>query len=127
MTDNDSAIIAITSGQRRLTFSWLRYDGDDCFRSHTVEYRDPDKRLLHDYKECAIRSVRILTEMLDANAGEKGFGFRVPQIVYYDVKICGGTFYYHAFSDELPLEFSIELDNFTATNKQDFRSYWNNR
>ena len=127
MSDNDSATISITSGQRQLTFSWLQYDGDDCFRSHTVEYRDSDRHVVHDYKECAIRSIRVITEMLDAKGGEKGFGFRVPEIVYYDVKINDGTFHYHAYSDELPLEFSIALDDFTSTNVQNYRKYWDNR
>lgn len=124
MPDKDSATITISSGRRTLTFSWRQYDGDDCFRSHLVEYREPDQHVMHDYKECAVRSVRIITEMLERNGGGKGFGFRVPEIVYYDVDVTDGTFRYHAYSEDKSLDFSVELPGFTSTNEQGYRKYW---
>ena len=112
MSDNDDATITISSGDRRLVFAWRDYDGDDSFQSHTVEYKDAAKHVLHDYKGCAIRSVRLLTEMLNRKHGDKGFGFRVPEIVYYDIKIADGVFLYHAHSDELALDFNVQLSEF---------------
>ena len=114
MSDNDNATITIASAERRLVFAWRGYDGDDSFQSHTVEYSDATGNVLHDYKGCAIRSVRLFTEMLDGKQGDKGFGFRIPEIVYYDIRIADGVFVYHAYSDELDLNFSVELPDFES-------------
>lgn len=112
MSNNNDATITISSGDRRLVFAWRDYDGDDSFQTHTVEYTDAAKHVLHDYKGCAIRSVRLVTEMLNRKHGDKGFGFRVPEIVYYDIKIADGVFLYHAHSDELTLDFNAQLSEF---------------
>jgi hypothetical protein len=112
MSDNDDATITIVSADQRLVFAWRRYDGDDSFQSHTVEYSDSTRHVLHNYKECAIRSVRLLTELLNRKHGDKGFGFRVPEIIYYDIRIADGVFFYHAYSGELPLDFNVQLSEF---------------
>ena len=59
MTRNDTATIVLTSGDAELRFSWLQYDGDDCFNSHIVDFASPD-----------VRSPRIITEILDAIENE---------------------------------------------------------
>ena len=124
MTRNDTATIVLTSGDTELRFSWLQYDGDDCFNSHIVDFASPDQRFTHDYKECHVRSPRIITEILDANHGDKGFGFRVPEIVYYDVKLVDGVFTYRANSDELPREISVSITGFTLSVEQSWKTYW---
>ena len=124
MTRNDTATIVLTSGDTELRFSWLQYDGDDCFNSHIVDFASPDQRFTHDYKECHVRSPRIFAEILDANGGEKGFGFRVPEIVYYDVKLADGVFTYHANSDELSRELSVSIADFTLSVEQSWKTYW---
>ena len=124
MSRNDTATILLVSGTRELRFSWRQYDGDDCFDSHIVEFTAPDQHFAHDYKECHVRSPRIITEILESNVGEKGFGFRVPEIVYYDVKLANGTFTYHANSDALSRDLSVSLADFTLSVEQSWKSHW---
>jgi hypothetical protein len=126
MRENNTATITLANEQQVLKLAWNQYDGDDCFESHIVEYTDPETRIAHNYKQCHVRSPRIITEILHSNAGEKGFGFRVPEIVYYDVKLHNGKFSYHAYSDELPREFAIAIDSFTSTIEQSWKKYWDN-
>jgi len=124
MSPNDTATIVLADGTTELRFSWLQFDGDDCFNSHVVEFTSPEQHFLHDYKECHVRSPRIIAEILESNAGEKGFGFRVPEIVYYEVKLADGTFTYHANSDALSRELSVLLSDCTFSVEQSWKSYW---
>lgn len=107
---NDSATLTLGTPIVNLRFEWLEYDGDDCFGKHRITYNGTDGTKTFNFGPCAIYCIRKIESILSTKTGSVKFGFRIPEVISYDVDWTDDSLKLHIHSDELGLDATMQVD-----------------
>ena len=124
MEMNDSATLTLGTPTVNLRFDWLEYDGDDCFAQHRITYNGTDGSKTFNFGACATRSIRKFESLLGNKTASVGFGFRIPEVIYYDIDRTDNSLKLHIHSDELGLDAKMQVDLADVAFDKPFRRYY---
>jgi hypothetical protein len=124
---NDSASLTLGTPSANLRFDWLEYDGDDCFAQHVITYSGRDGTKTFNLGACATRCIRKIESLLNAETESVGFGFRVPEIIYYDIDRTDDSLKLHVYSDELGLDAEMQVALTEVAFDMPFRRYYDRK
>lgn len=117
MTENN-VILTLGAPDARLQNCWQRFDGDDCFESHTIEFTDAHGVQRFEFGACVIRCVRKFQWLVNGEKDSVGCGFRIPEIIYYDVERRDDLLQIRVYSDELAIDtlLTVKFEDIDFTN-----------
>ncbi len=127
MEANDSATLTLGTPSVNLRFDWLEYDGDDCFGQHRITYNGTDGAKTFNFGACATLCIRKLESLLSNKTGSVGFGFRIPEVIYYDIDRTDDSLKLHIYSEELALDAKMQVDLADVAFDKPYQRYYSSK
>ena len=121
---NDSALLIIGSISAKISFEWSGFDGDDCFKCHRVICRNVREEKTFDFGACSAIAIRKTERFLNEAEDRIGAGFRIPEIIYYDLERKEEEYFLHIYSEELKLDYKFTTEPKLITFEKSYQSYY---